>query len=102
MVVTIFIAVAAPSEDYTYGWVGVIALGLLEAAIEIYRVLIAAPLADSPKIASLSLVSSASARLRGESEAGIQAERLNGFLGWFRFVFVSCAPVENHLTLSLG
>ena len=32
----------------------------------------AAPLADSPKIASLSLVSSASARLRGESEAGMR------------------------------
>ena len=40
----VFIAFAAPSEDYTYVWVGVIALGLLEAAIEIYRVLIAAPL----------------------------------------------------------
>ena len=40
----VFIIFAEPPEDFTYVWVGVLVGGLLEAVVEIWRVLIAAPL----------------------------------------------------------
>lgn len=39
----VFVVFAEPPADYTYVWVGVLAGSLLEAAVEIWRVLIAAP-----------------------------------------------------------
>ena len=39
----VFVVFAAPATNYTYVWVGVLLLGLVEAAIEIARTLIAAP-----------------------------------------------------------
>lgn len=39
----VFVVFADPPEDFTYIWVGVFAGSILEAAVEIWRVLIAAP-----------------------------------------------------------
>lgn len=45
----VFIVFAEPPEDFTYVWVGVLAGSLLEAAVEIWRVLIAAPVTFNRK-----------------------------------------------------